>query len=84
VPKLSEGRPNIKDLIKNGQLQLIINTPTRKGPQTDEGAIRAMAVLHKVPIFTTITAANAVTKAIQQLQKGDWGVRPLQEYVGTK
>jgi carbamoyl-phosphate synthase large subunit len=81
ISKLAEGRPNIKDYIKNGQLQLIINTPTKKGPQTDEGAIRAMAVLHKVPIFTTITAANAVTKAIQQLQKGDWGVRPLQEYV---
>ncbi|HEV2295347.1 MAG TPA: carbamoyl-phosphate synthase large subunit [Tepidisphaeraceae bacterium] len=82
ISKLAEGRPNIKDYIKNGQLQLIINTPTKKGPQTDEGAIRAMAVLHKVPIVTTITAANAVTRAIQQLQKGDWGVRPLQEYVG--
>jgi carbamoyl-phosphate synthase large subunit len=81
IPKLSEGRPNIKDYIKNGQVQLIINTPTKKGPQTDEGAIRSMATLHKVPIFTTVTAANAVTKAIQQLQKGDWGVKPLQEYV---
>jgi carbamoyl-phosphate synthase large subunit len=80
--KLGEGRPNIRDMIKNGQIQLIINTPTKKGPATDEGKIRSMAVLNKVPIVTTITAAIAVAKAIQELQKGDWGVRPLQEYVG--
>ncbi len=54
ISKLNEGRPNIKDLIKNGQVQLIINTPTRKGPQTDEGKIRALAVLNRVPIVTTI------------------------------
>ncbi len=80
IPKLSEGRPNIKDLIKNGQVQLIINTPTRKGPHTDEGQIRAMAVLHKIPMITTLTAAHACALAIQALQSGDWGVRPLQSY----
>jgi carbamoyl-phosphate synthase large subunit len=80
--KLAEGRPNIRDLIKNGQVHLIINTPTKKGPSTDEGKIRAMAVLNKVPIVTTIAGAMAVAKAIAELQKGDWGVRPLQEYVG--
>jgi carbamoyl-phosphate synthase large subunit len=84
LSKLGEGRPNIRDLIKNGQVQLIINTPTKKGPQTDEGKIRAMAVLNKVPIVTTITGANAAVKAILELQKGDWGVRPLQEYHGAK
>ena len=40
IPKLGEGRPNIQDYIKNGQVTLIINTPTKKGPQTDEGKIR--------------------------------------------
>ena len=80
IPKLAEGRPNIKDLIKNSQVQLIINTPTRKGPQTDEGKIRAMAVLHKVPMVTTITGARAVAKSIRALQQGDWGVQPLQCY----
>jgi carbamoyl-phosphate synthase large subunit len=80
--KLAEGRPNIRDYIKNGQVQLIINTPTKKGPQTDEGKIRALATLHKVPIVTTLTGANAAARAIQTLQKGDWGVRPLQEYNG--
>ncbi|MEA2708305.1 MAG: carbamoyl-phosphate synthase large subunit [Phycisphaerales bacterium] len=82
IPKLSEGRPNIKDLIKNGKIQLIINTPTKKGPATDEGKIRAMSVVHKVPILTTITAANAAARAIVQLQKTGWDVRPLQEYAG--
>ncbi len=80
IPKLAEGRPNIKDLIKNGKVQLIINTPTKKGPQTDEGKIRAMAVLHKVPMLTTITAANAAVRAILAMQKTGWDVRPLQEY----
>jgi carbamoyl-phosphate synthase large subunit len=80
IPKLSEGRPNIKDLIKNGKIQLIINTPTKKGPATDEGKIRAMSVLHKVPIVTTITAATAAARAIVQLQKTGWDVRPLQDY----
>jgi carbamoyl-phosphate synthase large subunit len=81
IPKLSEGRPNIKDFIKNGKVQLIINTPTKKGPKTDEGQIRAMAVLNKVPMITTMTGANAAARAIKELQKGTWEVRPLQEYV---
>ncbi|HWB53074.1 MAG TPA: carbamoyl-phosphate synthase large subunit, partial [Tepidisphaeraceae bacterium] len=80
IAKLSEGRPNIQDFIKNGQVQLIINTPTKKGPQTDEGKIRAMSVLNKVPIVTTITGANAAARAIRELQKGTWNVRPLQSY----
>jgi carbamoyl-phosphate synthase large subunit len=80
VPKLSEGRPNVKDLIKNGKVQLLINTPTKKGPATDEGAIRAMSVVHKVPIVTTLTAANAVARAIGAIQKQGWDVRPLQAY----
>ena len=67
-------------MIKNGKVQLIINTPTKKGPQTDEGKIRALAVSNKVPIVTTITGAYAVAKAILALQKEDWTVRPLQEY----
>jgi carbamoyl-phosphate synthase large subunit len=84
VSKLSEGRPNIRDFIKNGKIQIIINTPTKKGPQTDEGKIRAMAVLNKIPIVTTITGANAAAKAILALQKEDWGVRPLQEYFESR
>ncbi len=81
VQKLSEGRPNIQDFIKNGKVNLIINTPTKKGPATDEGKIRAMAVLNKVPIVTTLTAASAVARSIQAIQTAGWGVKPLQEYV---
>ncbi len=80
INKLAEGRPNIADMIKNGQVQLIINTPTRKGPATDEGKIRAMAVMHRVPIVTTLTGASAVVKAISELRKKGWDVKPLQEY----
>jgi carbamoyl-phosphate synthase large subunit len=81
---MAEGRPNIKDFIKNGDIQLIINTPTKKGPQTDEGKIRAMAVLNKIPMITTITAANAAASAIEAIRKEDWGVRPLQTYFKAK
>ena len=82
IGKLAEGRrPNIRDYLKNGELQLIINTPTRKGPTTDEGKIRALSVLYRVPIVTTITGAQAVVRAIAELRKGPWDVRPLQDYV---
>jgi carbamoyl-phosphate synthase large subunit len=80
ISKLAEGRPNINDFIKNGQVQLIINTPTKKGPTTDEGKIRAMAVASRIPILTTITAGSAAALAIKALQSGGWGVKPLQAY----
>ncbi len=80
INKIQEGRPNIIDVIKNHQVQLLINTPTHKGPTTDEGRIRAAAVLHKIPIITTTTAAEAAADAMASLQKADWGVKPIQEY----
>ena len=89
LPKLAEGRPNIGDLIANGEVNLLINTPTRRGPTTDEGRIRALAVQHNVPLITTITGAQAAVAAIAALragadEKGDisaaWTVRPLQDY----
>jgi carbamoyl-phosphate synthase large subunit len=80
INKIQEGRPNVIDFIKNKQIVLLINTPTTKGPKTDEGKIRAAAVLHKIPIITTITAARAAAEAIEALQSGAWSVKPLQEY----
>src|SRR6185295_8995406 len=80
VNKIQEGRPNIIDAIKNKQVQLLINTPTTKGPKTDEGQIRAAAVLHKIPIITTMTAAHAAAAANTCAQGSTWGVKPLQEY----
>ena len=87
--KLSEGRPNIADLIVNSQVDLLINTPTRRGPTTDEGKIRALATIHQIPLITTMTAANAAAGGIAALRAGAdentppaqaWTVRPLQEY----
>jgi carbamoyl-phosphate synthase large subunit len=80
INKLSEGRPNIADMIKNGKVQLMINTPTRKGPATDEGKIRAMSVIHRVPIVTTLAGANAAVRAISEVRKKGWDVKPLQRY----
>jgi carbamoyl-phosphate synthase large subunit len=80
VRKISEGRPNAEDLIKNRELALIINTPTRKGVRTDEGRLRATAVRFSVPMITTITGAAAAVQAIRALKAGHWGVRALQDY----
>jgi len=79
--KISEGaRPNILDKIANGEIHLIINTPTRKGAQTDEGKIRAMAVSCGVPMITTATGAKAAVQAISALRAGAWSVAALQDY----
>jgi len=87
IAKLAEGRPNVADLITNGEVALLINTPTRRGPSTDEGKIRALATRHKVPLITTVTAAHAAIEAIAALRAGvdenpdeNWTVRPLQDY----
>jgi carbamoyl-phosphate synthase large subunit len=84
VKKLAEGRPNIKDHIKNGLIKLIINTPTTKGPQTDEGKIRALAVLNRIPTITTLTGAMASAMAIRAIKARSWGVKPLQDYFPEK
>ncbi|QDU72339.1 carbamoyl-phosphate synthase large subunit [Mucisphaera calidilacus] len=78
--KISEGRPNALDLIKNKELSLIINTPTRKGLKTDEGKLRATAVRSGVPMITTATAAISAVQAIAALREGNWGVAALQDY----
>jgi carbamoyl-phosphate synthase large subunit len=89
IMRLSEGRPNIADLITNRQVAMLINTPTRRGPTSDEGKIRAMATLHNVPLITTLTGAEAAASAIAALRAApgsqaspddSWTVRPLQEY----
>ena len=80
VNKISEGRPNAIDMITNGELGLILNTPTRKGMATDEGKLRAAAVRFNTPIITTTTGATAAVQAIAALRAGTWGVRALQDY----
>ncbi|MFG0327195.1 MAG: carbamoyl-phosphate synthase large subunit [Phycisphaerales bacterium JB037] len=73
-------RPNVIDLMADGKIQLVLNTPTRTGWNTDEGKIRATAVRLNVPIVTTMTGAEAAIHAIEALRAGDWGVRALQDY----
>ena len=80
ILKLHEGRPNIDDAIKNGQIQLVINTPIGKASQYDDSYIRKAAIKYKVPYITTIAAASAAAKGIAAFKKGRSGVRSLQEY----
>jgi carbamoyl-phosphate synthase large subunit len=80
IPKLQEGRPNLIDHMKNGQVALVINTPSGKGARTDEGKIRAAAVMHRVTCITTLAAAHAAVEACQALRDGEWTVKPLQDW----
>ena len=80
INKTNEGRPDIVDAIKNGDIQLIINTPAGKNSQSDDSYIRKNAIKHKVPYVTTIAAALAAAKGIGAVQKGRAGVKSLQAY----
>ncbi len=78
--KLSEGRPNAIDLLKNKEIQLVINTPTGQTPRADEVRIRTTAVYTGTPIMTTISGAKAAALGIAALKKSGYGVQTLQEY----
>jgi carbamoyl-phosphate synthase large subunit len=80
IPKLQEGRPNLIDHMKNGQVALVINTPSGRGARTDEGKIRAAAVMHRVTCITTLAAAHAAAQACQALRHSELTVKPLQEW----
>ena len=80
IYKLSEGRPHLLDLVKNGEMQFIINTPHGKVPRQDEVAIRSAAVAQRIPIMTTIRAARMSARAIKAIKSGGYTVRPLQDY----
>ena len=84
VRKVSEGRPNVVDLVKNGQIQLIINTPAAgRAPRRDEVAIRSTAVAYNIPVVTTVSGAAAMVNAIEALRRKPLEVRSLQEYHET-
>ena len=78
--KLSEGRPNAVDLLKNREIQLVINTPAGQAPRADEVKIRTTAVYTNTPIMTTISGAKAAALGIAALRKSGYGVKTLQEY----
>jgi len=80
VYKVNEGRPNGVDLIKNGQIQLIINTPLGESSRYDEYAIGWAALEQRVSFITTLSAAAAAVKAIETQRAGGIEVRTIQEY----
>lgn len=79
--KLSEGaRPNVVDMIKNGQMQIIVNTPSGMNPRLDENRIREEALLGRVCMITTIMGAYAAIQGIKALKAQPLNVKSLQEY----
>ena len=82
VLKLHEGRPNVVDIIKNHQIQLIINTPSGEEAQADGKLIRRTALVYKIPLVTTIAGAKATAAAIKSLQSQPLEVKALQDYLG--
>ena len=80
LPKIAEGRPNILDLMKDGKIQLVINTPSGRIPREDEVKIRSQVILYNIPYTTTISGAQATVNGIEALAKRDLQVKSLQKY----
>jgi carbamoyl-phosphate synthase large subunit len=81
VPKLDAGvRPHVLDIMTDGKVQLVLNTPSRTGWKTDEGKIRSAAVKLGIPMITTVPGMYAGVKAIAALQGEDWAVAPMQVF----
>ncbi len=81
IRKVSEGRPNILDLVKNDEINMIINTPSGKISKDDAYYIRQTAVRYHIPIMTTIQAAKAAIRGILEVRKkDDIFILPIQEY----
>ena len=81
VKKLYEGRPNILDFITNGDIQLIVNSPSGKESIHDDSYLRKAAIKNKIPYITTMAAAKAAAEGIAQVyRRGAGQVRSLQEW----
>ncbi|MBN1636695.1 MAG: carbamoyl-phosphate synthase large subunit [Deltaproteobacteria bacterium] len=80
VLKVSEGRPNVVDHVKNGDIQLIVNTSFGRSPTRDAYHIRQSAIMYNILYTTTIPASRAVAEAIMAMQNSSWDVKPLQDY----
>jgi carbamoyl-phosphate synthase large subunit len=83
VKKISEGRPNLIDRIKNGEIQIVINIPSGRNTHLDDQEIRRASINYNVPVVTTLSGARATVPAIAALQHGALGVKSLQEYHGN-
>ncbi|MEK6581235.1 MAG: carbamoyl-phosphate synthase large subunit [Nitrospirota bacterium] len=80
INKVNEGRPHIVDLIKNREVNFVINTVSDAQAQRDSFSIRSSALQYKVPYTTTVSGAKAVVNAIEMLLKKDMGIKSIQEY----
>lgn len=80
VFKVNEGRPNIVDRIKNGEIQVVINTPLGSESRFDEYAIGWAAVQNKIPFITTLSAASSFAEGISRIKDGKKEVKSLQDY----
>lgn len=80
VFKVNEGRPNVVDKIKNGGIQIVINTPLGSESRFDEYAIGWAAVQHKIPFITTLSAASSFAEGIEKIKEGNLEVMSLQDY----
>jgi len=80
VNKVLEGRPHVVDLIKNGEVDLVINTTEGAKAIEDSRSLRRAALIGKVPYYTTLAGALAAVRAIAALKAGALEVRPLQAY----
>ena len=81
VKKLQEGRPNILDAIANGEIQLIVNTPSGRESLYDDSYIRKAAIKNKIPYITTMAAAIATVEGIRKVREkgGKLEVQSLQQ-----
>ena len=80
ILKVHEGRPNIVDAIKNGEIDLVVNTPAGRLSEYDDSYIRKAAIKYKIPYITTTSAALASANGIRERQNGEYKVKSLQDY----
>jgi len=80
IKKISQGSPNIKEAILNGEIGLIINTPSGKQSADDGYFIRRMAIELGIPYVTTLAGARAALTAIEKVKDGEIGIKSLNDY----
>ncbi|MCP4650643.1 MAG: carbamoyl-phosphate synthase large subunit [PVC group bacterium] len=81
MKKIGEGNTDILENIRNGKINLIINTPSGERGQSDMKPMRSLAVMHGVPCITTISGAQAAVNGIESMLEGEMSVTSIQEYI---
>jgi carbamoyl-phosphate synthase large subunit len=79
INKIADGSPHVVDWIENGEVDLVVNTPTGSGARTDGWEIRRAAVARGIPALTTLSAGLSAARAISAARQGESGVLSLQE-----